>query len=250
MIYPPLSLTILSSTIILSLLTFTLAASSPPNTTVTWLYPPPSSPAALIFNALDTVNVSWISAHSRASLTLACHKNKNSDNNSNGAASAFTSALHLQVPATGCRLVSLAPASPYRTCRFQISAPANSSNIISFSASFDIITDEARSPVFRTLDPLASNHPLDGPKKCNGPQQQQQQQQQQGRKSAMVVGIGIGVGVAVGVVFAATLTLAAGTLLLLAVFSRRRRCKESGGGKAEEKEKEGSWIKGFWTREQ
>ncbi|KAI4259971.1 MAG: hypothetical protein L6R35_007444, partial [Caloplaca aegaea] len=194
----------------------------------------------LIFNALDTVNVSWISAHGHASLALACHNNNNSDNNSNGAPNASTSALHLQVPATGCRLVSLAPASPYRTCRFQISAPANSSTIISFSASFDIITDEARSPAFRTLDHLASNNPLDGhrttkieggrgKKKCNGPQQQQQQ----GRKYAMVVGVGVGVGVAVGVVFAT------GTLLLAAVFSRRRRCKNGGGGGGGESEEKG-----------
>ncbi|KAL9601335.1 MAG: hypothetical protein Q9219_002630 [cf. Caloplaca sp. 3 TL-2023] len=175
------------------------AASHPPANDVTWLYPNDFS-RNHTFNALDTVNVSWISAYSPTFLNLACH------DRSGG----YYSALQIGVPATGSRLVSLHSAAIYQGCHFEISAPANFSNI-SHSPSFDITVEEDQPPVFWTAIGQADGNRGGG---CASSRADNDGGDDTRRKYAM---IGIGVGVAVGV-FA--ITTAAYMLLTIA---RRRK---------------------------
>lgn len=237
----------LSLTIIFSLLRLSLAA-HPPNPPVTWLYPPPAS-HPLTFNALDTVNVSWISAHTPASLTLACQNNNN--NNDNNAES--TPALHLRVPATGSRLISLAPASQYRTCCFEISSSSNHHGEGGGGAIFSIINDESLPPFFRTLaSPPSFSSSNDGTgtaPQATSPEEGKNSKTtcDDGKKPAAVV---IGVAVAVGG-FAAMSAAAYLSLGLLRGSRRSRsrsRVRARGGGKGKG-EGEGEVDKGSKTRE-
>ncbi|KAL8720245.1 MAG: hypothetical protein Q9225_002877 [Loekoesia sp. 1 TL-2023] len=165
----------------------------PPANDITWLYPNDYN-QNLTFNVLDIVNVSWISAYAPAFLNLACqHKTDNG----------YSSAIQIQVPATGNRLISLNAAATYRDCHFEISAPANFTNI-SHSPSFEMTAKDDREPVFWTMDHLNANTQQEKASRhesCTSDPQ---------KKFAM---IGIGIGVAVGV-FA--ITTAAYTLLTIA----------------------------------
>ncbi|KAL9030536.1 MAG: hypothetical protein Q9196_001357 [Gyalolechia fulgens] len=199
-----------------SFLTVTRAADHPPANYVTWLYPADSTDV-LTFNTLDVVNVSWISAYAPTFLDLACH-------NSSGG---YSSALKIQVPATGNRLVSLHPAASYtatyQRCRFEISAPDNFSHI-SQSPSFHLQVQEDRDPVLWTPDADAQqgsriNHP-DDDESSSSPGSQHQHATR--HVQAM---IGIGVGVAVGV-FA--ITALAYTLFVIAARKAELRRETKG----------------------
>ena len=194
-----------------SLLAFTLALDHPPANDVTWLYPSDYT-QNLTFNTLDIVNVSWISAYAPTFLNLACQHTTDDG---------YSSALKIQVPATGNRLVSLISAASYRNCHFEISAPANFTNI-SHSPSFDMTALDEQQPGFFTLDHGVANAQQrnNGGASSNAGSCTNNPRQ----KYAM---IGIGVGVAVGV-FA--ITTAAYTLLSIARRTKRLRQQQERKG--------------------
>ncbi|KAL8942954.1 MAG: hypothetical protein Q9216_001369 [Gyalolechia sp. 2 TL-2023] len=204
------------SIISISFLSFTRAADHSPANKVTWLYPGDYT-RTLTFNNLDIVNVSWISAYAPTFLDLACH-------NSSGD---YSSALKIQVRATGNRLISLNPAATYESCRFELSAPENSSTI-SRSPNFDVESDELRVPAFWTLDGHAADGRQiddadDGP--CTRRSRHEVAMQ---NKQAM---IGVGVGVAVGVFAVTTLVY---TLIIVAI--RKRQAQDEGKRRMGKKE--------------
>lgn len=200
---------------------FASAADSPSINNVTWLYPNKYT-VLLAFNSLDIVNVSWISAYAPASLELACQNDSDE----------FSSAMKIQVPATGNRLISLNPAATYERCRFEISAPENTSNI-SYSPRFYMDTKEDRNPVFWTLDSLHANEVnYQNITSCHGHGENAHSMQHQQTM------IGVGVGVAVGVFAITTLAY---TLIIITIRKRQQK-KEAKGSSTTRESMTKDWV--------
>ncbi|KAL8802951.1 MAG: hypothetical protein Q9200_006406, partial [Gallowayella weberi] len=166
--YRPSSFTFLCGAVSLCLVALTQAADQPSTDSVTWLYPSQIALDSqdLTFNTLDTLNVSWISTHTPAFLTLSCSSSSSSSNNQDPTA-AYTTILQLPVPASGTRLISLLPLAlatnpTPQQCHFSLSSsttppPANTNNHDN-SIPFAILNEPDQTPALWTPDSTPSKY--------------------------------------------------------------------------------------------
>ncbi|KAL8681827.1 MAG: hypothetical protein Q9186_002059 [Xanthomendoza sp. 1 TL-2023] len=225
----------------LFLIALAQAADQPSTNAITWLYPSKSDldTQDLTFNTLDTLNVSWISTHTPAFLTLSCSSSSSSSSSSDDQAptDAYTTILQLPVPATGTRLISLIPLAltttpTPQTCHFSLSTSSsspsttppttNNNNNNNTSIPFTILHDPNTPPILWTPDSLSSSS--SSPSKYQQAKTHAQASQCQKKDTTTSTMAAIGVGVAVGV-FALTTAV-----FVLYEVRRRKKGVEGGEG--------------------